>query len=138
MLALLLRRQHRTRERCSSRAMHDFLAKSSHPKRGHETLAIVYSLPYAMLMWGVVTFFLAFFIMCFDKSTTETRFVVAPVSLFCIVLIAWCIRVAWEPSETLEWWRAQLRWETSGDKEMGFWQRFCIGRRNPPAANPDV
>ena len=89
--------------------------------------------------YSIVTFFLAFFIMCFEKSTTTTRFVVAPISIFCITLIAWCIWVAWEPSQTLEWWMTQLHWETTGDEETGrFWQWFCIGRRNPAASDADV
>ena len=90
-------------------------------------------------MRSMVTFFLAFFIMCFEKSTTATRFVVAPVSFFCVVLIAWCIRVSWEPSETLEWWKAQLRWQTTGNEETGrFWERFRIRRRAPPTSNAGV
>jgi hypothetical protein len=93
-------------------------------------------------MHSMVTFFVAFFVMCFEKSTVATRFVVAPVSLFCAALVAWCIHVSWEPSETLEWWKAQLlRWQTTADEEETerFWQRLCVGRRRPaPASNSEV
>lgn len=136
MLALLLGRQHRTGQRGTARQVHEFLIKKHH---NLETLAIVYSLPYAILMWGMVTFFLAFFIMCFEKSTMATRCVVGPVSCSCALLVAWCIWVFWEPSQTLQWWKVHLCWQTSADdketRTTQFWQRLCIQRRkeHPPS-----
>lgn len=142
MLALLLRRQHRTRECGSARELSVFLEKRPHVGYGLEILAIVYSLPYAILMWGMVTFFIAFFIMCFDKSTLPTRCIVGLVSLFNAVLLAWCIWVSWEKSETLEWWKAQLRWQTQVDSDTEerrtqlFWLRFW--RRKKSASISEV
>jgi hypothetical protein len=68
ILGLLLERQNRTKDRESAEAavsayihrssyakepyQSSFLARMSHPSLGLETLAIMYSLPYALLMWG--------------------------------------------------------------------------------------
>jgi len=141
LLALLLYRQHRTRERGSARESSTFLGKRHHPKHGLETLAIVYSLPYAMLMWGMVTFILAFLIMCFDTSTTPARCVVGVVFLFNAVLVAWCICVSWEKSETLGWWKDQLLAQTRMVTEAVDWRGFLRHlwphqRREPPEVVP--
>jgi hypothetical protein len=139
MLALLLRRQHRPRERGTAKEVHEFLEKRHDPSHGLEILAIVYSLPYAILMWGMVTFFFAFFTMCFVKSTLATRCAVGLVAVFCAGLVAWCIWMSWEPSESLEWWKAQLRWQASevDEETKTIWQRMCIWRRgNLPASEP--
>ncbi|OBZ67954.1 hypothetical protein A0H81_12486 [Grifola frondosa] len=42
-----------------------FLTNRRHPTLGLETLAIIYSLPYALLMWAMITFLLAFAFECF-------------------------------------------------------------------------
>jgi hypothetical protein len=45
--------------------------------------------------------------------------------------------MSWESSESLEWWKAQLRWQTSiaVEETTTIWQRIRIwGRGNPPAS----
>ena len=97
----------------------------------------------------MVTFFLAFFIMCFQKSTMATRCIVGLVSLFCAVLVTWCIWVSWEPSQTLEWWKAQLCWQTYEDDkqisigsrvaQLSSWRWFGISQQQEhSASNPEV
>jgi hypothetical protein len=87
----------------------------THKTRGLETLAILYALPYALLMWSYVlvqfsniwigvnylvchstlSFLAAFLIACFFFSSSITRFLVG-VSLVAVsVLVAWCIITAW-------------------------------------------
>ncbi|RXW22040.1 hypothetical protein EST38_g3817 [Candolleomyces aberdarensis] len=53
ILGLLLLRQNRTRIHGTMEEVNGFLQARSHPRLGLETLAILYSLPYALLLWGV-------------------------------------------------------------------------------------
>ncbi|KAJ7666257.1 hypothetical protein DFH06DRAFT_1386392 [Mycena polygramma] len=61
-----------------------------------ETLAILYSLPYAMLVWSILCFLAAFFFMCFESSTLITRILVAVLWTAVAAFIVWCIRTLWE------------------------------------------
>ncbi|KAH7904893.1 hypothetical protein BJ138DRAFT_1073194 [Hygrophoropsis aurantiaca] len=49
------------------------LSKAYDSSYGLETLSIVYSLPYALLVWGVIFFVLAFSAECFKHSDVVTR-----------------------------------------------------------------
>ncbi|KAG2069570.1 hypothetical protein BDR04DRAFT_683680 [Suillus decipiens] len=60
-----------------------------HPKHGLETLAIIYSLPYALLMWGMIFFVLAFFTECFRHSSAVPSVPVSVMALIVLVLIGW-------------------------------------------------
>ncbi|TFK20560.1 hypothetical protein FA15DRAFT_759286 [Coprinopsis marcescibilis] len=52
ILGLLLIRQHELMNPATAADIHKFIKKRYHENRGFEPLAIVYSLPYALLMWG--------------------------------------------------------------------------------------
>ena len=54
LLGLLLIRQHRVKSKDTAEEAHRFLMSRKHKALGLETLAIIYSLPYALLMWGCV------------------------------------------------------------------------------------
>lgn len=152
MLGLLLCRQHQTRERgtvdevvCSfsyvlrvclqSDLQCLFLTKRNHRTRGLETLSIMYSLPYALLMWAcvasslwhcsvfhsyisssMVTFLLAFSIMCFQNTSALARYIVGVAWVLNAVLVAWCIRMSWEETEN-RWWSLY----------KGIWKKFVEG-----------
>ncbi|KAG2069582.1 hypothetical protein BDR04DRAFT_1101474 [Suillus decipiens] len=60
-----------------------------HPTHGLETLAIVYSLPYALLMWGMIFFVLAFFTECFRHSSVVPSVPVSVMALTVLVLVGW-------------------------------------------------
>lgn len=60
-----------------------------HPKHGLETLAIVYSLPYALLMWGMIFFVLAFFTECFQHPSAVTSVPVSVMAFIVLVLVGW-------------------------------------------------
>ncbi|KAG1729463.1 hypothetical protein EDB19DRAFT_2027743 [Suillus lakei] len=60
-----------------------------HPKHGLETLAIVCSLPYALLMWGMIFFVLAFFTECSHNSSTATLVSVIVAALIVMGLVVW-------------------------------------------------
>jgi len=60
-----------------------------HPKHGLETLAIMYSLPYALLVWGMIFFVIAFLTECFHSSGAVPLVPVSVLSLTVLVLVLW-------------------------------------------------
>ncbi|KAL4254203.1 hypothetical protein AB1N83_013716 [Pleurotus pulmonarius] len=56
-----------------------------------EPLAIVYSLPYAFLIWAVISFMVAFLLVCFVDTPTSTRAPVGGVGLMCFVFVIGCV-----------------------------------------------
>ncbi|KAG6836584.1 hypothetical protein H0H93_006420 [Arthromyces matolae] len=100
MLALMLVRQHKTKESATLLVgqYHEFLHAHYHSKYGFEGLAIVYSLPYALLTWAMISFFAAFVMMCFVISTTLVRSILGVVGGLLCALILGCIVTFWEES----------------------------------------
>ncbi|KAJ7801222.1 hypothetical protein B0H13DRAFT_672457 [Mycena leptocephala] len=68
----------------------DYLALHYASHFGFEPLAILYSLPFSLLIWGAFAFLVAFLDMCFQKSNTFTRSLVASASFVTIFGIVWC------------------------------------------------
>lgn len=68
---------------------HAHLQSLVHPKHGLETLAIIYSLPYALLMWGMIFFVLAFFTECFHNSSAVPSVPVSVAAFIVLVLVGW-------------------------------------------------
>ncbi|KAI5122676.1 hypothetical protein M0805_007936 [Coniferiporia weirii] len=65
---------------------------------GLEIMAIQYSLPYALLMWSMISFFVSVAIVCFlnvgsNTTTTLTRAIYGSVWLFVAALLVWTIHV---------------------------------------------
>lgn len=91
----------------------DFLG--SHPLYGHRPLAIIWSIPYALLMWGVVAFTTAIMFLCVATAgiVTGTIFLI----LCCVVVgsILICVWYFWEqePSMFRMWLHTKIR----------FWKR---------------
>ncbi|KAH7914537.1 hypothetical protein BJ138DRAFT_999925, partial [Hygrophoropsis aurantiaca] len=77
LLGLLLVRQNRTKDRDSAEDAANFMMKMTDSMITTETLAIIYSLPYALLMWGMVFFVLAFSLLAFEQTIASTRALVA-------------------------------------------------------------
>ncbi|KAJ7220799.1 hypothetical protein GGX14DRAFT_432111 [Mycena pura] len=91
VIGLLLVKQNRNREYMTADKAADYISKRTHPKLGLETLAILHSLPYAMLVWSMVSFLAAFSFMCFGNANFVTRTLVAVIWGIVAVLILWCI-----------------------------------------------
>ncbi|KAF9234246.1 hypothetical protein BU15DRAFT_10126, partial [Melanogaster broomeanus] len=77
------------RERGSEAAK--FLRRMSDEQHGLEKLAIIYSLPYAFLMWSMLLFLLAFSVEWCKPGNKATTFTVASVLVVVFGLIIWCI-----------------------------------------------
>src|SRR5882762_10910207 len=105
----------------------------SHDVRGLETLAILYALPYALLMWSYVmsssdlflavlshilcnstlSFLLAFMFACFIYSSVATRSLVGAFLVAVTIFIIWCIITAWTPELNFKIVWATKIWETA-------------------------
>ncbi|KAG2067988.1 hypothetical protein BDR04DRAFT_1210028, partial [Suillus decipiens] len=66
----------------------DFLKRLHSRKHGLEKLAIIYSLPKALLMWGMIFFFAAFSINWCSTGDTTSRAVVGAVTLIVFAMIS--------------------------------------------------
>ncbi|KAJ6488057.1 hypothetical protein C8R45DRAFT_265104 [Mycena sanguinolenta] len=99
IIGLLLVKHHRNRDRDSAADAATFMFNRTHPTLGLETLAVLYALPYAMLIWSMVSFLAAFSFMCFQKSSLLTRTLVAVVWTAVAALILWCVFNSWERSD---------------------------------------
>ncbi|PBL04203.1 hypothetical protein ARMGADRAFT_979631 [Armillaria gallica] len=76
---------------------------------GLETLAIMFSLPWALLMWAMIFFLAAFCLMCFTASSLLVRMTVGSALLAIGILIFWYLTISRERYE-LRWYvRAHVR-----------------------------
>ncbi|KAI0642660.1 hypothetical protein C8Q79DRAFT_1013332 [Trametes meyenii] len=112
LLGLLLVRQHRVKSKDTADDAWRYLSSRKHPTLGLETLAIIYSLPYALLMWGMVTFLLAFSFECFTTPDKVGVFTTAAGWIAVAMLVFWSIFTGWESDETSIWERVQSRLKT--------------------------
>ncbi|KAG6807803.1 hypothetical protein H0H92_006365 [Tricholoma furcatifolium] len=113
MLALILVHKHKVMERGYQHVdkFHEYLRKQYHDKHGFERLAILFSLPYALLSWALGTFLLAFLLMCVVKSTTAVRLLVSLVVFLACGLTFWCILMFWDTKDWLQLHTFKSRWE---------------------------
>ncbi|KAF5310830.1 hypothetical protein D9619_008028 [Psilocybe cf. subviscida] len=97
ILGLLLMRQLRiTRSGMSKDLILKYLSKGTSHLNRPEMLAIMFSLPYAFLIWGMVSFFVAFSLMCLSSATAQTRVVVVSCFTLGTLCIIWCVYLAWD------------------------------------------
>ncbi|KIY66685.1 hypothetical protein CYLTODRAFT_411681 [Cylindrobasidium torrendii FP15055 ss-10] len=104
IIGLLLVRQNRSKVKESSAEALQFMNSQKHNMLGAETLAIVYSLPYALLMWAVVAFLAAFTLMCILHSSLAVRLIVGIAWGTIGALILWCILISWELIQRNQRW----------------------------------
>ncbi|TFK34462.1 hypothetical protein BDQ12DRAFT_738201 [Crucibulum laeve] len=90
IVGLMLVRQHHTTLNMS------FLANRSASSLGLEMLAAMYSLPYALLMWGMVSFLISFSLMCFGSGDLPTIVLTSVGWVALCLLLLWCTSVSYE------------------------------------------
>ncbi|KAK0193419.1 hypothetical protein F5146DRAFT_925315 [Armillaria mellea] len=73
---------------------------------GLETLAIMYSLPWALLMWAMICFLTAFCLMCFTASGLSVRMIAGSALSVISLLILWYLTISRERYE--QRWYVQL------------------------------
>ncbi|EGO03998.1 hypothetical protein SERLA73DRAFT_158399 [Serpula lacrymans var. lacrymans S7.3] len=91
VLGLVLVRHTRTKKNDSADKTANFLRHMKHNQFGQETLAVIYSLPYALLMWGMLLFLAAFSFECYKPADDLSRLLVGITSLAVGLLVIWCI-----------------------------------------------
>ncbi|KZT02873.1 uncharacterized protein LAESUDRAFT_729863 [Laetiporus sulphureus 93-53] len=88
-----------------------------------DTLAITYSLPYALLMYGMLAFLVAFAFECFIKPDDQSRYASTGVWAFAAIFVMWCLYMVFEPREWLAgqwvlkaWDKMQKRYGRRSDR----------------------
>ncbi|KAH8987900.1 hypothetical protein EDB92DRAFT_1948398 [Lactarius akahatsu] len=104
VIGMLLVRHNRTKQKEDPAGASTYLYQNTHRIFGLEPMAIIFSLPWALLMWAMVMFSIALLLLCFSISNVSTRISVAVTSVIVAALIVWCIRSAWESSEEKGVW----------------------------------
>ncbi|KZV61038.1 hypothetical protein PENSPDRAFT_316059 [Peniophora sp. CONT] len=106
-IGLLLIRQHRGEEVMDNpRTDKDtFMEKRRSMDRGFELLSVLYSLPYALLMWSIGLFLVA--LVTFTQLGTDWPNRVAIIAVLAIVAVMsiWCIRMGWGTSQNQDFFR---------------------------------
>ncbi|EKM77279.1 hypothetical protein AGABI1DRAFT_130367 [Agaricus bisporus var. burnettii JB137-S8] len=90
VLGLSLSRQYRTTLK------RDFFANRSATALGFETLAIMHSLPHTLLVCAMVTFFLAFSIMCYQSRDKVAIAILTAAWVTTVLFLLWCISMSYE------------------------------------------
>jgi len=97
VIGQLLLRHHTTQPRDSAEEADKYLRKHHDSHRGLETLAILYSLPYSLLLWAIASFFVAFvFVALVNSEGKWQRYPTAAVMFVFVALLIWCVRTTWE------------------------------------------
>ncbi|KAG2342328.1 hypothetical protein BDR05DRAFT_358684 [Suillus weaverae] len=79
-----------------------FLQRMNDGKHGLEKLAMIYSLPYALLMWSMLFFIMAFSSEWCRPGDAVSRSIVGTVLLIVCGLVVWCISAA--SDKRAPWW----------------------------------
>ncbi|KAI9458695.1 hypothetical protein BJY52DRAFT_1223443 [Lactarius psammicola] len=136
VIGLLLVRHNRSKQKEDPAGASNYLYKSTHRIFGLEPMAIIFSLPWALLMWAMVMFFIALLLFSFYHSNTPTRIFVAVASAMLATLVGSSIRKAWESSDRREEWSGSLPSiaRTFGHVRVKFYKVFVfISRRERPS-----
>ncbi|KIL00307.1 hypothetical protein PAXRUDRAFT_821768 [Paxillus rubicundulus Ve08.2h10] len=102
VLGLVFVGHHRTETRNTAFEAAKFLYRLQHKRHGLETLGIIYSLPYAFLMWAMVLFFVAFVSEWCAPGNISSWTSVGSFMFLVALLVAWCIWTSRE--QTGYWW----------------------------------
>jgi len=116
IIGLLLANQTRNQDSASASDAATFIFNRMHSALGFEPLAVLHSLPYALLMWSMVFFLAAFSFMCFERSSIFTRTLVAVVWTAVATLILWCVFNSFESSDW-DWLRGLSYWRRATDAD---------------------
>lgn len=102
LLGLLLIKMNRIRLTETAPDALRFLDERVSKVVGLEMLAILYSLPFAFLMWGMIGFLCAFCFICFQGTTPVTRGIIGAASLLTGFTVVWCIWIGWDKTIHLQ------------------------------------
>lgn len=123
VLGLMLVRHNRTRNRDVAPEAAAYMQAQESRWFYHEPLAILYSLPYALLMWAMLSFLIGIMIFTLKNTDVATQTTVAVVSFVVSCLILWCAIAAWDMT--------QAKRELLGDTVA----KIILGRENGTRAH---
>ncbi|KAF6764227.1 hypothetical protein DFP72DRAFT_871184 [Ephemerocybe angulata] len=95
IVAGLLLTRHLRKNQSSLDSVAAFLKARSHPTLALELLSILHSLPYAFLLWAMISFLVAFIWHTADNSDTVTRLLTGIAWAMLAVCVAWYVWVDW-------------------------------------------
>ncbi|KAF8496545.1 hypothetical protein F5888DRAFT_1907347 [Russula emetica] len=101
VIGMLLVRQSRSNQELDPSDASTYLYQNSHSIFGLEPLAIVFGIPWALLLWSMVTFSVALLLFCFVVSNLWTRLFIALTSFLLLTFTLWCI---WTRRDTSSDW----------------------------------
>ncbi|KAF8844196.1 hypothetical protein BDN67DRAFT_1066314 [Paxillus ammoniavirescens] len=96
---LLLMRQNRTKHRETANDAAAFMMRMDHSVFGMETVAMLFSMPYGMLMWSVIFFVSAFCIAMFDGKNLVTHVLVGLIGFLVLLFTIWTVLYAYTEDE---------------------------------------
>ncbi|KAJ7134852.1 hypothetical protein C8R44DRAFT_436622 [Mycena epipterygia] len=102
VLGLLLVRQNRTKFHESAVDIATSVGRRSSKRFGLELLAVIFSLPYALLVWSTIMFFVAFMATCMRVQDTVAWSTIGSAAAILTALILWCIWDAWDMQEAAD------------------------------------
>ncbi|KAK0196697.1 hypothetical protein F5146DRAFT_13907 [Armillaria mellea] len=114
ILGFILMSHHNALKHAGVQAVTRFLERHWQDDIGFERLSIMYSTPYALLMWSIISFLASFFSMCLQSADpVSLKVSVALAFLLGTALCAWCIYLFWDGSnqwiqQCLEFWPGSL------------------------------
>jgi len=109
ILGLVLARKHRAKAKATATDAAQFLRSWMRHQLGIATLAVLYSVPYALLMWGVICFLVAFSFMCYSNSDILVRLIMSGAWLIVAILGFWCLA-------------ALASWDERLGNDKSFWE----------------
>ncbi|KAI6116134.1 hypothetical protein F5141DRAFT_648567 [Pisolithus sp. B1] len=101
LVGLILVRHNRTESQNFVFAAAKFLASLWHPKHGLEVLAILYGLPHAFLLWGMLLFFIALSAEWWNPGDLLSWVIIGMAMCFTSLLVGWCM---WTARNRVEYW----------------------------------
>jgi len=95
VVGLLLVRHHRTKQEEDPTGAVQYLSQNDHWYFGLEPMAIVFSLPWALLLWAMILFSIELLISSFRHTDLQFRIPVGLMATFVAAPITWCIWNFW-------------------------------------------
>ncbi|KAI0346479.1 hypothetical protein BDW22DRAFT_1352569 [Trametopsis cervina] len=118
IIGLLLQRQHRIHSMGDAWDAHQYLTHYMKCVGSTEMLAVVYSLPYGLLMWAMIAFLVAIAFECFNTQNIPTIAMSSVALVILVGLILWCAYAGSHTSQVTEE-RAPRRVGGDPDLESG-------------------
>ncbi|KAJ7917657.1 hypothetical protein B0H13DRAFT_1994490 [Mycena leptocephala] len=122
IIGLILVRQSRKRKEDEIDVVATFLGRHYNGRFGFESLALLHSIPFALLMWGAIAFLSAFLAMCFQHSDTAARSLVAFLTMLSLVF-----GVLWFPPFSSIPLMRNIRTRVGVIRERLVWRRGSAG-----------